>query len=361
MDIGDIGEATRSYEAWLRRHVPVIASELRDKHAQMRKDPFVFLRGTFYRWVQCWGTLDAAVRRAPTVVAVGDLHVESFGTWRDAEGRLCWGVDDFDDAYPLPYINDLVRLATSVKIAGDVGNLRLGFREGCDAILEAYATTMRALGSPIILAEDDERMDKLGLSELKPPTHFWDKLEAKPGPRPPAPPSALRALRALLPDRHLHIRVVHRVAGTGSLGQPRYAAIAEWDGGRIAREAKALVPSSCVWAKGDRQRAQPYYERLLRDSIRSPDPFQRVVGAWIVRRLSPDSNPIYLADLPAKRDETVLLGAMGTEVANVHLGTPRQRARILADLRRRPARWLRDAAKTMAKVVEHEWQEYRAL
>ncbi len=33
------------------------------------------------------------------VLAVGDLHVNSFGTWRDAEGRLCWGLDDFDEAY----------------------------------------------------------------------------------------------------------------------------------------------------------------------------------------------------------------------------------------------------------------------
>ncbi len=45
------------------------------------------------------------VARAPQIVAVGDLHVGSFGTWRDGEGRLCWGVDDFDEAYPLPYTN----------------------------------------------------------------------------------------------------------------------------------------------------------------------------------------------------------------------------------------------------------------
>jgi len=32
------------------------------------------------------------------------------------EGRLSWGVDDFDESYPLPYTNDLVRLAASVRI-----------------------------------------------------------------------------------------------------------------------------------------------------------------------------------------------------------------------------------------------------
>jgi uncharacterized protein DUF2252 len=37
------------------------------------------------------------VARAPQVLAVGDLHVGCFGTWRDREGRLCWGIDDFDN------------------------------------------------------------------------------------------------------------------------------------------------------------------------------------------------------------------------------------------------------------------------
>ena len=28
---------------------------------------------------------------APQVLSVGDLHLENFGTWRDADGRLVWG------------------------------------------------------------------------------------------------------------------------------------------------------------------------------------------------------------------------------------------------------------------------------
>jgi hypothetical protein len=356
----NIHEATQSYEAWLRRHIPVVDAQLRDKHARMRQDPFVFLRGTFYRWAQRWPELvPETARRAPTVLAVGDLHVESFGTWRDAEGRLSWGVDDFDDAYPLPYTNDLVRLAASLKIAADAGTPLLGLRDGADAILEAYTTTMKSGGHPIVLAESEDHMDKLGIAELDPPKHFWSSLLARPAPRRPVPPGATRALRATLPDRQLPYRVVRREAGTGSLGQPRYVAIAEWNGGHVAREAKELVPSSVVWATGRHGRGQPYYEPALRSSLRAPDPYQRVVGSWIVRRLSPDSNPILLSDLPAHRDESVLLGAMGTETANVHLATRRQRARIIADLRRRPAGWLRDAAKTMAKAVEQDWKELR--
>src|ERR1700679_1014146 len=112
----NIREATASYELWIERCTTVISSDLRSKHEQMKESPFLFLRGTFYRWAQMWPSVCAELCDAPKVLAVGDMHVNSFGTWRDAEGRLCWGVDDFDEAYPLAYTNDLVRLAASLKL-----------------------------------------------------------------------------------------------------------------------------------------------------------------------------------------------------------------------------------------------------
>ena len=83
----------------------------------MREGVFPFFRATFYRWVQVWSGICSELVSAPEVLAIGDLHVENFGTWRDREGRLIWGVNDFDEAYPLPYTNDLVRLAASAEIA----------------------------------------------------------------------------------------------------------------------------------------------------------------------------------------------------------------------------------------------------
>src|SRR5205823_13444764 len=43
------------------------------------------------------------------VPSCGDAHLENFGTWRDAEGRLVWGVNDLDEAATLPFAADLVR------------------------------------------------------------------------------------------------------------------------------------------------------------------------------------------------------------------------------------------------------------
>ena len=137
----------------------VVEADLRFKHRQMRKEPFLFFRATFYRWAQLWPDLCADLRHAPKVLAVEDLHVGSFGTWRDEEGRLCWGVDDFDESWPLPYTNDLVRLAASAKIVADVEQLSINVNDSCDTILDGYVKSLRSGGEPFVLAEREQYME----------------------------------------------------------------------------------------------------------------------------------------------------------------------------------------------------------
>jgi uncharacterized protein (DUF2252 family) len=117
----NIVQVTRKYETWLARHLPILKSDLQLKHRLMAQDSFSFLRATFYRWMQLFPALCPKTNKAPVVLAVGDLHAANFGTWRDAEGRLIWGINDFDESFPLPYTIDLVRLATSVSIAIEIG------------------------------------------------------------------------------------------------------------------------------------------------------------------------------------------------------------------------------------------------
>jgi uncharacterized protein (DUF2252 family) len=73
---------------------------------------------------------------------------EQFWTWRDVEGRFCWGVDDFDESYWLPYTNDLVRLAASMKIVADAERLSIKVKAGCNAILEGYVQSLKEGGRP---------------------------------------------------------------------------------------------------------------------------------------------------------------------------------------------------------------------
>lgn len=320
----NIRQATASYEHWMGCCTTIIASDLRLKHERMKQSTFSFFRGTYYRWAQLWPVLCSSLCGAPKVLSVGDLHVDSFGTWRDAEGRLCWGVDDFDESYPLPYTNDLVRLAASIKIVRDDGDLGITYKEGCDAILEGYRQCLRDGGRPIVLEEQEQKLGKLGVGSFKPPEHFWAKLNRLPAIKAPLAKDARLALEKTIPDLQVDYKVVRRRAGLGSLGQQRFVAIAYYQGGCIAREAKAVVPSASTWLQGTVEHRQSYYQQAISGAVRSCDPYQKMVGTWLIRRLSPDSNPIEIQDLSKRADEHLLLHEMAAEAANVHLGTIQQ-------------------------------------
>src|SRR5579863_8062854 len=149
----NIEKATQKYEAWLGEQMPLIAADLTLKHRLMRDAPFPFLRATFYRWAQTFPTVCGQCMDAPRVLGVGDLHVENFGTWRDCEGRLVWGINDFDEACRLPYAVDLVRLAVSAMLAVESSRLEMDPAGVCDAILDGYAQGISGKGDPFVLAE----------------------------------------------------------------------------------------------------------------------------------------------------------------------------------------------------------------
>jgi hypothetical protein len=199
----------------------------------------------------------------------------------------------------------------------------------------------------------------LGVDSFKPPPDFWSKLDRLPAIRRPLARDVKRALEKTLPDPRMEYKVVRRQAGLGSLGQERFVAIGDWEGGLLAREAKAMVPSACCWLNDEGSRSQSSYERAISSAVRSRDPFQVIEGSWLIRRLSPDSNPIDIQTLPKHRDEQMLLRAMGSEAANVHLGSKRQVANIQKDLRKRKSNWLRVAAAKMAQEVEADWKRYK--
>jgi uncharacterized protein (DUF2252 family) len=114
----NVVESTRAYDCWLEQRLEVVKRDLKLKHRRMALDPFCFLRATFYRWAQVWPQACTDLATAPPVLGIGDLHVENFGTWRDGEGRLVWGINDFDEAATIAYTNDLVRLCTSTARRG---------------------------------------------------------------------------------------------------------------------------------------------------------------------------------------------------------------------------------------------------
>jgi len=352
-----IVRATRDFEAWLASQVRVVKADLQAKHKLMAEDGFSFLRATFYRWAQLFPTLCSKLVRTPKVLGVGDLHVENYGTWRDAEGRLVWGINDFDEACPLPYTNDLVRLATSAWLAIEADDLALGRGTACRVILEGYVAGLEGGGSAVVLSEHNRWLRDAVTSRLRDPTKFWQKLAARQVVR-DVPREVRSLLEAALPESRLELRMVYRQPGLGSLGRPRFTALAEWRGGKVAREAKALVPSAWLWAASTAGR-QIYYDECVRRAVRAHDPFLQTQGAWILRRLSAYCSRIELKQIPRWSDEQRLLWTMGLELANVHLGTRGASARIRADLRSHKLKWLRQSAEAMAEATVADWKEWK--
>ncbi|MEU8791779.1 DUF2252 domain-containing protein [Streptomyces sp. NPDC048643] len=94
----------------------------RVKFRKMAASAFAFYRGTaglFYH------DLEQDKRGGPyldertsRVWIHGDLHAENFGTYMDAQGRLIFNVNDFDEAYVGPFTWDLKRFAASVALIG---------------------------------------------------------------------------------------------------------------------------------------------------------------------------------------------------------------------------------------------------
>lgn len=353
--MGSITASVKRYEVWLEDQLgrQFVQADLDRKHRKMEESDFLFLRATCFRWTETAHELCPGLMETPRVVAVGDAHIGNFGLWRDAEGRLVWGVNDFDEAAETPYALDLVRLAASAVLARG-RDRSVSTDEICAAILGGYVEGLRVPGAfvlerwnlwlrDVVLASDEQR------------ERFWSALENLPRDSPPR--SYREALAAAMPDPDLAIAAARRIAGTGSLGRPRWVAIADWHGGPVAREAKPLLPSAWSLVRGGDRKLR--FAEIASSRFRVADPWLKVRKGVIVRRLAPNSRKL---DFPALADPGLmrrLLTAMGAELANLH-SARRSRARAVADdlAARKPA-WLRDAAGRVAEATRQDRVAWR--
>jgi hypothetical protein len=359
-----IVKATRKYEAWLASHLTIVPSDLEVKHQIMADDIFTFMRATLYRWMQLWFEKDdfKSLRKAPTVFSAGDVHPDNISAWRDVEGRLVWGIDDFDEAYPLAYTSDLVRLVTSAYLALDNGFDVIPTESIAGDIIAGYQSGLGQGGGAIVLAEESVWLRDLISEELQDPEQFWEKLTDLPTRTEPLPPAAQQAIESVLPPG-IKYRVSDRDAGSGGRGIQRFVAWMNLNGAKAAREAKQLTVSaaSLQWLNNTDNGADTiYFNQTLDGAIRSQDPFLREVNRWRIRRLSPDAVRIDLSSLDSEKLVSQVLNAMGWEVANVHLGSPPKAIKkVLKDLDDRGAEWLPSAANEMLEFLQDDFRTWR--
>ncbi|HMD43505.1 MAG TPA: DUF2252 family protein [Candidatus Acidoferrum sp.] len=357
-ELPDVVHATANFEKWAGRHVNLIRSDVDLKHANMAKDSFSFFRATFYRFAQWWPLVCPELSRATQVLAVGDLHIDNFGTWRDLEGRLIWGVNDFDEAWPAPYAVDLVRVLASSYLAMEEDHLSLTRKEAYQALEQGYRDSIAKGGNPFVLAEHHRWLRLLALNKLRDPVAFWEKIKSCPKYKGKLPVEVLKTIRQSMPFRAEKFTFRSRIAGLGSLGHPRVLAIVTLHNAHIIREAKQLTPSAWIWAK-KLKTSEVLSHKLVNTAIRIRDPHVHFMDHWLVRRLAPDCSHIEISTLPKGRDEERLLYCMGWETANIHLGSFSAIPALKHDLARRKNRWLHKAAKAMLEVTLDDWKFWR--
>lgn len=115
------------------------------KFRKMAASAFAFYRGTaclFYNDLERErrGAGPFLDERTGRVWIHGDLHAENFGTYMDANGRLIFNVNDFDEAYIGPFTWDLKRLAASLALIGYTKALS---DEQITGLVETYANAYR--------------------------------------------------------------------------------------------------------------------------------------------------------------------------------------------------------------------------
>jgi uncharacterized protein (DUF2252 family) len=353
----NIKQATRSYESWLAKHLSVNSADLKYKHQRMSEAALPFFRATFYRYIQQWDQVCREFRSTLSVLAVGDLHIENFGTWRDLDGRLIWGINDFDEVFELPYVFDLIRLATSSALAINSGHFKIETEDAIDAIINGYQAYLAKNGEAFVLEEKHHGLRNMALGELRKPAEFWAKFKNLLPAAGLELTSAKKVLQKTFPKKISSVNYFNRVSGLGSLGRMRVVGLADFGGSLICREAKWIVPSAVVWAR-DSKNSKILCEKILKKAVRVPDPYHEIRGQFIVRRLAPHCSRIDLGHLPKRRDEIELLTAMGAETANVHVGQGNIK-QLRRDFSQKRKKEIKRAVTRMVELVMEDWDAWR--
>jgi Uncharacterized protein conserved in bacteria (DUF2252) len=308
----DIVQSTADFESWLRKQINLRDDHLQAKHDKMAEQLFEFFRATFYRWCERWNDACTEWARAESVVAVGDLHIQNFGSWRDGRGRLIWGFNDYDEAATLSFAMDLVRLAASGELASEIiPDCELTLSEICETVRDGYLAGLEGGGEPFVLERRHAWLLRLVRAVLKEPKRFWKawlQEKTQPVAEEKVPRQLATLLREALPSgaevefRELKLGVTKSL---GSLGHDRFFSYAEHQGGPMAAEGKSVAWSAAVWANGQ-TKGELQMETLLRAAGRPYSPGTMIRNGWLICPLMSDCGRIDLSLLNGEEDRAAV-------------------------------------------------------
>jgi uncharacterized protein (DUF2252 family) len=105
-----MNEAVAAVLKFNRRRIPPLR---REKLESMSRSAFRFFRGACHLFYEQW----KEVREGPRVQICGDLHLENFGSFRNAARDMVYDINDFDESTAAPATWDVARCAVSIFLA----------------------------------------------------------------------------------------------------------------------------------------------------------------------------------------------------------------------------------------------------
>ena len=337
---------------------------LRLKLQAMRRNPFIFFRGTaalFYATL----SMPPALLKVPRVFACGDLHLENFGSYKGDNRLVYFDLNDFDEACLAPLTFELVRFLASILVASkELGISRKQALKLMSGFVDTYAATLlsgkprwveraTAIGPVKTLLQsvkNHHRCDLIarrtmqkngktiliidGIHAFK--ASDADRTRAK---------SIMSAYASTqrVPSHFEPIDIARRIAGNGSLGLERYVMLVKGDGsadGRYLMDIKIAVPSTLAATLASISRTKAARKTLIsQPAWRSeaermvviqcmtqaiPPALLNAVGAgkraYVVKELQPTADRINLQALGGKRRSlSEVIQTMAQATAWAHL------------------------------------------
>jgi uncharacterized protein (DUF2252 family) len=328
------------------------------KLARMALSPLAFLRGAaplFYEILAAAPELAAGPGGEGWVV--GDLHLENFGAYRPGDAKkgdpALFDLNDFDDCFVGPWRLDVLRLTTSLILGGrELGAAGPEVLDLSERLLKSYVRAVfaraplppvpRCVASLIERVEGRERKDFLdertelskGRRRLRRSDHYLDLTPPIRAGLEAALTEYARGLPADEVPRPEQLEVLDaafRVAGTGSLGAVRVAALVRGKGGDdgvwLLDLKQQGTPSAAALFPPPALEPAVRVETGLRSMIES---LPKMVGtthlngiSMLVRRLSPQEDKL---DLTRLKHEALgeLVEHLGGLLGRGHLRGARQ-------------------------------------
>lgn len=339
---------------------PYPASRLGLKYSAMAASPFGFLRGTCHLFYELTDQIPA-----PLTWSCGDLHLQNFGTYKGDDRTVYFDINDFDESALAPASWDLARWLTSLNLAApeleiaptDLTDLQNLFLDSyLAALLSQKAKTLSKTTATGFLQDEIEKLAD------RDRTDFLDKrtekqgnqrrLSAIDGKSIPLTGVQQQPILDLLkpwqqrqtedPEFFTILDIADRIAGTGSLGLPRYLILIEGKGSpdkNYLLDLKAARPS-CVPPFGAKT---PIFateaDRILTCQHRSQASPPALLAAlhgqtttYILRELQPTADKIDLEKVKNKPKRLLnLTTAMAQVTAWGHLRSSGRNGSASAD------------------------------